>query len=71
MLVLDWKIGWFICGLGSEVGNFIMTVDLFYKIKMNYSGLSVDTIIILDTKTLSYVQIIDSYEYSQMISVPH
>ena len=38
MLVIDWNIGWFTCGLGSEVGDFIMTVALFYKIKMNYSG---------------------------------
>ena len=71
MLVIDWNIGWFTCGLGSELGDFIVAVALLYKVKMNYSGFSVDTIIILDTTTLSYVQITDSNEYLLIVSVPN
>ena len=71
MLVLGRKIRWFTCGAGSEVGEFIVTVALFSKIEMNYSGFSVYTIIIIETTTISYVQITDSYEYFHMVSVPH
>ena len=63
MLVLGWKIGWFTCGEESGVGEFIVTVDLFKNKKTNHSGLSVDKIIIIDTTTLSYVHINDSYAF--------